>query len=105
MKRRLRLFLLMVLLLIGLSFCRKEEPIPGDQVLGQTFFLTTNDVIFISCGIAFSGGYIIDNVSGCGVLTTTGVCWSTTLNPTIADNKTIGGIEPHTPYWQSTLPA
>jgi uncharacterized protein (TIGR02145 family) len=91
MKKNSWFFLLIIFLLTGLSFCSKEEPIPisGDQVLGLPFFLTTDDVNSITCGSARSGGYIIDNVGGCGVLTAKGVCWSTAPNPTTADNKAI----------------
>jgi uncharacterized protein (TIGR02145 family) len=53
------------------------------------FFLTTDDVNSITSVCARSGGHIIDNVGGSDEFNTVGVCWSTTPNPTIADNKTI----------------
>jgi uncharacterized protein (TIGR02145 family) len=109
MKKRLGFFLLMIFLLVGLSFCSKEEPISGDQVLGLAFFLTTDDVNSITCVCARSGGHIIDNVGvgESGVLTALGVCWSTTPNPTIADNKMIVdveiGIHPDPKHFHSVL--
>jgi uncharacterized protein (TIGR02145 family) len=94
MKKKLWFFLLMILSFAGLSTCSKEEPIPisGDQELGMAFFLTTDDINYITCVNACSGGYIIDNVGGSGVLSAMGVCWSTTPNPTTANNKTIDAI-------------
>jgi uncharacterized protein (TIGR02145 family) len=103
MKRRFGFFLLMILLLIGLSFCSKEEPVSGDQVIGLAYFLSTDDVNSITCVSARSGGYIIENVGGNGVWTTQGVCWSTTPHPTTADNKAIGGILSDPRCFHSTL--
>jgi hypothetical protein len=81
MKKNSWFVLLIILLLIGLSACNKEEPIPGDQELGLTFFVTTDNVHSITCASACSGGYIIDNVGESGVLIARGVCWSTTRIP------------------------
>jgi uncharacterized protein (TIGR02145 family) len=110
MKKRLGFFLLMILLLIGLSFCSKEEPISGNQVyIGLPLFLTTDDVNSITCVCARSGGHIIENegVGESAVLTTLGVCWSTTPNPTIADYKMIVdldiGIHPDPKHFHSVL--
>jgi len=106
MKKRSGFFLLMILLLTGLSFCSKEELISEDQVIGLPFFLITNDVSTFSCERAYSGGQIIENegLGGSGVFTSQGVCWSTTPNPTTADNKTIlDGIDPDPKHFHSTL--
>jgi uncharacterized protein (TIGR02145 family) len=92
MKRLLGIFLLMILLLTGLYTCSKEESLPGDQVIGLAFFLTTDDVITITCECAVSGGYIINNTGNWGTLLALGVCWSTTPNPTITDSKTTDKI-------------
>jgi uncharacterized protein (TIGR02145 family) len=46
---------------------------------------------------------MIDNWSGSGVFIAQGVCWSTTPNPTTADNKTIDGIDPDPKHFHSTL--
>jgi uncharacterized protein (TIGR02145 family) len=113
MKRLLGIILLIGLLLTGLSSCSKEEPIPGDQVLALSFFVTTDNVISFNCRSAFSGGRLIANVDGNGVITAQGVCWNTMGNPTTADNKTIAkfsfdpnhfystitGLNPGTPYY------
>jgi uncharacterized protein (TIGR02145 family) len=109
MKKRLGFFILMILLLTGLSFCSKEEPISGDQVLGLAYFLTTDDVNSITCVCARSGGHIIENedLGGSDEFITVGVCWSTTPNPTIADNKMIVdieiGIHPDPKHFHSVL--
>ena len=105
MKNRLGFFLLMVLLLIGLSFCNKEEPVEADQVIGLAYSLTT-DVNSITCVSARTDGHIIVNegLGGSGIFTTQGVCWSTTPNPTNADNITIVvGPEPDPKHWHSNL--
>jgi len=88
MKKNSWFFLLMILPFAGLTTCSKEEPISENQELGMAFFLTTDDINSITCANARSGGYIIDNVGRSGVITAMGVCWSTTPNPTTADNKT-----------------
>jgi hypothetical protein len=105
MKERLGFILLMLLLLTGLSFCSKEEPVSGNQVIGLAYFLTTDDVSSITCESACSGGQIIENVGcdGSGVFTAQGVCWSTTPNPTTANNITIDKIHPDPKHFQAIL--
>ena len=51
--------------------------------------VTTNDVTNIAAISATSGGNITGN--GNSSITARGVCWSTTENPTINDNKTVNG--------------
>lgn len=70
--------------------------------------LTSSKVNNITANTALSGGNIINE--GLYPVTTRGVCWSTTANPTIADNKTsdstgngiftsaITGLSPLTTY-------
>jgi uncharacterized protein (TIGR02145 family) len=62
----------------------------GNEVIFTTLIaiptVTTNDVINITQTTATSGG----NVSGYGV-TSRGVCWNTSPNPTIANSKTVDG--------------
>ncbi len=53
--------------------------------------LTTADVTSITPTTASSGGDIADD--GGGTITASGVCWSTTQNPTIANNFTTDGSE------------
>ena len=68
------------LLLISVLFSCKKEKVPT---------LTTTTVTNISGTTATSGGTITDE--GSGTITVRGVCWSTTLTPTIADKKTVNG--------------
>ena len=97
----------MILLLTGLSFCSKEELISGDQVyvIGLPFFVITDDIHAITCRSACLGGHIIENrwCGGSDVYTAQGVCWSTTPNPTIADNRTIDKIHPDPKHFHSIL--
>jgi len=51
--------------------------------------LTTTDVYDISISSATSGGNIIAN--GGGIITETGICWSTDQNPDTKDNRTNEG--------------
>jgi uncharacterized protein (TIGR02145 family) len=51
--------------------------------------LTTTSVTSITLTSAVSGGNITNN--GGGALTARGVCWSTTTDPTINDNRTTNG--------------
>ncbi|MDR2972977.1 MAG: hypothetical protein LBU83_13815 [Bacteroidales bacterium] len=51
--------------------------------------VTTNAVTNITATSATSGGNVTDN--GNSPVTARGVCWSTSENPTIADNKTTNG--------------
>lgn len=51
--------------------------------------IITSDVTEISNITALSGGNITDD--GGGLITVRGVCWSTSQNPTISDNKTEDG--------------
>ncbi len=71
--------------------------------------VTTNSVTEIGLYSAVSGGNVTDD--GDGIVTARGVCWATTSNPTIANNKTedgtgeggfvsdITGLIPNTPYY------
>ena len=51
--------------------------------------ITTTAVSNITGNTALSGGNVISD--GGAKITAKGVCWSTSPNPTIADNKTIDG--------------
>ena len=71
--------------------------------------LTTSEVTNINSTTATCGGDITSD--GGGTISARGVCWSTSQNPTIADNKTsdgtgtgsftssIQGLAPSTPYY------
>ena len=70
--------------------------------------LTTAIVSSITPASAISGGTIIND--GGGSITSRGVCWATSANPTLSDNKTtdgsgtgsytsnVGGLQPGTTY-------
>jgi uncharacterized protein (TIGR02145 family) len=81
------------LLLIGLVLpfhsCKKDKSdITPD--LTQIPVLTTDAVNSITLSSASSGGNVSSD--GGGTITARGICWATTVNPTIAGNKTTDGI-------------
>jgi uncharacterized protein (TIGR02145 family) len=51
--------------------------------------ITTSPVSSVGSATASTGGFIA--LDGGGAITTRGVCWSTSSNPTISDNKTSDG--------------
>jgi len=51
--------------------------------------VTTSEITNITATTATCGGTIIDE--GSGTIVERGVCWSTTIEPTIADSKTTSG--------------
>ena len=51
--------------------------------------ITTSDVVNVTSNTAVSGGNILSD--GGGSITSRGICWSTTPNPTIADSLTANG--------------
>jgi hypothetical protein len=68
----------------------KENLAKGDWIsCNSTPTLTTSQVTSITQTSAISGGNIID--SGGSPIIAKGVCWSTSQNPTISDNKTSDG--------------
>ena len=74
--KRIIIFILSIFLI---QSCKKEV-VPT---------LATSDIINITGTSATSGGIISDE--GSGTIIARGVCWSTTITPTIADNKTSDG--------------
>jgi len=68
-----------IIIIIVLNECKKEE-VPS---------LTTNDVSSISQTTAVSGGEILSE--GSSSISVKGVCWGTSIEPTINDNKTNDG--------------
>lgn len=81
-----------VLSVLLLTNCEKETDIPKDDGDTNTTIpvLTTTEVTEITQTIAISGGVISSD--GGALVTERGVCWSTSENPTIADNKTLDGV-------------
>ncbi|MBK8300407.1 MAG: hypothetical protein IPK90_08155 [Chitinophagaceae bacterium] len=51
--------------------------------------VTTNSVTSITSSSAICGGNVVSN--GGTTVTSRGICWSTTVNPTIANSRTING--------------
>ena len=88
-----------IILLLLISGCKKEN----------ITIVTTTDVSFISQTSATCGGEVISE--GNSEITEKGVCWNTSDNPTILDNKTmdgsglgsytsdISGLDPGTTYF------
>ena len=71
--------LLIILSVLIINFCTKEE-VP---------ILTTSAITNIISTSATSGGTITSE--GTGTVVARGICWSTNIEPTIADNKTFDG--------------
>lgn len=71
---------LIIMLLVIINFGCQKDKIP---------VLSTNVVTAITATSAISGGTITDE--GSGTIITRGVCWSTNITPTEADNKTQDG--------------
>jgi uncharacterized protein (TIGR02145 family) len=65
-----------ILIIIMVVSCEEKSKLPA---------LTTTDVTEISYTTAISGGVLTDD--GGSPIISTGVCWSTTANPTISNNK------------------
>jgi uncharacterized protein (TIGR02145 family) len=64
-----------------ISFTTKSPDLPT---------VTTNPVIKITAKFAFGSGNILSD--GGGPIISSGLCWSTSNNPTIEQSKTVGGI-------------
>ncbi|MEE4215602.1 MAG: fibrobacter succinogenes major paralogous domain-containing protein [Bacteroidales bacterium] len=100
--KNLKIILTTLCIFLMVLACKKEDP-PGPPAL------TTDPVSEITYSGAIAGGTITDD--GGEAVTSRGVCWSTSSNPTTADNKTedgagsgsftseITGLDPETPYY------
>jgi hypothetical protein len=75
-------FLALGILLFTYS-CKPDDPDPS------FFEVTTTDAINITLSTAQVDGQV--SVQGNPEITTRGVCWSTSVNPTVSDNKTTEG--------------
>ncbi|HXL58644.1 MAG TPA: hypothetical protein VN958_20420, partial [Chitinophagaceae bacterium] len=80
-----KLFVLPLIILIGLSSCKKNPDTASNTPAIPV--LTTTAASVITQYTAQSGGNVSSD-AGYSV-TARGVCWSTNHNPTIADSKTI----------------
>jgi uncharacterized protein (TIGR02145 family) len=76
------------LILILTGSCKKDEPDDKKQT-GVVPVLETIDISTITQISAISGGFIASE--GDAKVTTRGVCWNTSENPTIANSKTSDG--------------
>ena len=120
MKRNFWFFLLMLLVLIGLSVCTKEEPPPAkeepaaksaNEELPHLPVVVTDTVVIIPTPKEVMLGFEITDIGGAPI-TAKGVCWSTSQNPTTDNNKVeaggvflvvshchIGGLKKSTTYY------
>lgn len=73
----------------GENSTTKSSYVVVTDLTQQLPILSTNTVSNITNTTAISGGFIIDQ--GGSSITSKGVCWSTSQNPTILNNKTIDG--------------
>ena len=99
MKKKTGFFLMILLVLIGLTFCVEDEFPEGQPHYDPTAYeeesstglaaATLQEVIFVTCVSARIIGLITD--LGIEGVITQGVCWSTVPNPTTSDNKTENG--------------
>ena len=95
MKEQIGIYkLILVLLGFGLfsivyTGCKKSSD--NNEETPSVPVLTTTAPTNITSTSATSGGNITS--TGGGTITARGVCWSTSQNPTIADNKTSDGAE------------
>ena len=85
MKTKINQFIILSLMLILSLRCTRNT----DRLLNSIPVLTTADIIDITTSTAMCGGNITDN--GGADVTARGVCWSTSVNPTIANTKTTDG--------------
>lgn len=81
-------FILMVMLFMLTNSCKKE--INSTSSKGQLPILTTNTTVSDITLISATCGGDITSEGGSAVIAR-GVCWNTSTNPTIANNKTIDG--------------
>jgi hypothetical protein len=75
-------------LLVIIAACGEKDPIPP-SVLAKLPSVVTAEFDNIKSSTCESGGNVYD--SGGDSITTKGICWSLTDNPTIADYKTMDG--------------
>lgn len=76
--------ILLILSIFLIQFCKKEKPTKP--------IVTTTAVTAISYTTATSGGEVINE--GGDPIISRGVCWNTSVDPTISNNKTMesGGL-------------
>lgn len=77
--------LFIILGIVITSGCKKVN----NALLPLPSIITTPEVVDITAKTATNGGTIL--TGGGGQITARGVCWKTSSNPTINDNKTVNG--------------
>jgi len=85
-----------------LAACSKSDPVPTPTPAGSVPVLSTVAIHGIYATTAKSGGSI--SSEGSSAITARGVCWSTTANPTIANNKSNDGSGIWPGAYQSIIP-
>ena len=86
----LRLFSVIILTSVSLTGClREDKSSPTDWLPNTPYMITTKNVTSVTMTTAVSGGSI--SWGGRAPITTRGVCWSTSPNPTTANFKTSDG--------------
>jgi hypothetical protein len=91
--KRIKLILNSIFLVIAsitLTTCAKFDPEPTSGLKGPLPTVTTTAVSLIESFSAISGGSV-ENTIGTFAVISKGVCWNTSENPTIDNNKTIDG--------------
>jgi uncharacterized protein (TIGR02145 family) len=74
---------------VGTAYGNERSFTTGIEVIVTTPTISTNEVSEVTSTSAVCGGNVTDD--GNAIVTARGVCWSTTNNPTIEDNKTVDG--------------
>ena len=98
----MKYFILITIVLLFFNTCTKEQEI-DDQIntLPTLPTVTTTSLTSVTTSTAQLGGIVVND--GGEVITAHGICWSTNLNPTISDNKTIDGAGTGTPKQRRAL--
>ena len=108
MKKKLWFFLLMILVLTGLSYCVKEEPTALETTdkeesdakgLIDKLIELTNTVVTIETARDIIVNFEIINNGGVSI-GSPGVCWSISQNPTTDDSKWNGSYQSSYKDWQ-----
>ena len=90
MKTKIKFWIPVILLALSSLFlvtnCTKDDDVTSEATIPV---LITNEVAEITQTTATSGGNVTSD--GGATIIARGVCWSTNLSPTIADNKTTDG--------------
>ncbi len=81
------LFAAIIVLAVSVSGCKKDEDKPDPQPVAP--IVTTVEISQLTAVSATGGGNVTSD--GGSAVTARGICWNTSQNPTISDNKTTNG--------------